>query len=114
MQTWPRLPTIGGLKELRLLDAAHIVGDAQPGGEPLVSNGLSLCSIHHRAFDQNLVGISPDYEVHVSRNLLEDEDGPMLELLKTFHREPSIGSSRQAWRPDREQLAVRFERFVSG
>ena len=102
------------LKELRLLDAAHIVGDAQPGGEPLVSNGLSLCSIHHRAFDQNLVGISPDYEVHVSRNLLEDEDGPMLELLKTFHREPIVLPSRQAWRPDREQLAVRFERFASG
>ena len=25
--------------------------------------GWSLCSIHHRAFDQDLVGISPDYEV---------------------------------------------------
>jgi putative restriction endonuclease len=102
------------LKELRLLDAAHIVGDAQFGGEPLVSNGLSLCSIHHRAFDQNLVGISPDYEVHVSPNLLEDEDGPMLELLKTFHRESIVLPSRQAWRPNREQLAVRFERFASG
>ena len=45
-------------------------------------NGLSLCSIHHRAFDQNLVGISPDYKVHVSQRLLEDEDGPMLELLE--------------------------------
>ncbi len=101
------------LKELRLLDAAHIVGDAELGGEPLVSNGLSLCSIHHRAFDQNLVGISPDYEVHVSRNLLEDDDGPMLELLKTFHREPIVLPTRQSWRPDREQLAVRFERFAS-
>jgi putative restriction endonuclease len=102
------------LKELRLLDAAHIVGDARPGGEPQVSNGLSLCSIHHRAFDQNLVGISPDYEVHVSRNLLEDHDGPMLELLKTFHHEPIVLPSHRAERPDREQLAVRFERFASG
>ena len=33
--------------------------DTQPTGEPVVSNGLSLCSIHHRAFDQNLVGVSP-------------------------------------------------------
>jgi putative restriction endonuclease len=106
--------TICRLKELRLLDAAHIVDDAHPEGEPLISNGLSLCSIHHRAFDQNLVGISPDYEVHVASKLLEDEDGPMLELLKTFHREPIVVPSRQAWRPDREQLAVRFERFPSG
>src|SRR5262249_60843175 len=102
------------LKELRLLDAAHIVGDAQPGGEPVVSNGLSLCSIHHRAFDQDLVGISPDYEVHVSRRLLEDDDGPMLELLKTAHAKPIILPERRAWRPDREQLAVRFERFEAG
>jgi putative restriction endonuclease len=101
------------LKELQLLDAAHIVSDAVPGGEPVVSNGLSLCSIHHRAFDQDLVGISPDYEVHVSRRLLDDEDGPMLELLKGFHREQIVLPSRAAWRPDKQQLAERFERFVA-
>jgi putative restriction endonuclease len=48
------------LKELRLLDAAHIVGDVEELGEPSVSNGLSLCAMHHRAFDENLVGVSPD------------------------------------------------------
>ena len=47
-------------------------------------------------------------------DVLEDEDGPMLELLKTFHHEPIVLPSRQAWRPDREQLAVRFERFAAG
>lgn len=105
--------TICRLKELRLLDAAHIVGDADPTGEPLVSNGLSLCSIHHRAFDQHLVGISPDYEVRVSRRLLDDEDGPMLELLKTFHGQPIGLPGRISARPDRDQLAVRFERFAA-
>jgi putative restriction endonuclease len=99
------------LKELRLLDAAHIVGDAEVAGEPLVSNGLSLCSIHHRAFDQDLVGISPNYDVHVSKRLLDDEDGPMLELLKTFHGGRIVLPSSVAARPDREQLALRFERF---
>jgi putative restriction endonuclease len=99
------------LKEMQLLDAAHIIGDSDPAGEPLVSNGLSLCSIHHRAFDQHLVGVSPDYEVHVSRRLLDEEDGPMLDLLKTFHRSRIALPSRGAWRPDREQLAERFERF---
>ena len=47
------------LKEVRLLDAAHIVADVEEHGEPHVSNGLSLCSIHHRAFDHHLVGVSP-------------------------------------------------------
>lgn len=100
------------LKEVNLLDAAHIVSDAE-GGEPAVSNGLSLCSIHHRAFDENLVGISPDYTVHVARKLREDEDGPMLELLKGFHDQPIVLPSRRAWQPDRERLALRFERFAA-
>ncbi len=102
------------LKEVRLLDAAHIAADALVDGEPAVSNGLSLCSIHHRAFDQDLVGVSPDYVVHVSRRLLEEDDGPMLDLLKTFHQKEIILPSRNAWRPDRSQLAARFESFEKG
>ena len=103
--------TICRLKEARLLDAAHIVGDAETRGEPVVANGLSLCSIHHRAFDQNLVGVSPDYTVHVSRRLLDDEDGPMLDVLKAFHEREIELPARRTWRPDRERLAARFDRF---
>ncbi len=99
------------LKELRLLDAAHIVGDVLEAGEPTVSNGLSLCAIHHRAFDQNLVGVSPDYVVHVSRSLREDEDGPMLDLLKGFHELPLHVPKRLIDRPDRECLDARFAQF---
>jgi putative restriction endonuclease len=99
------------LKEPRLLDAAHILSDAELG-EPKVSNGLSLCSIHHRAYDNDLVAISPDYDVHVSPRLLDDEDGPMLDLLKGFHGS-AIGVPRRAgWQPDRELLAQRFDRFA--
>ena len=103
--------TICRLKEMRLLDAAHIVGDLEEKGEPAVANGLSLCSIHHRAFDQDLVGVSPDYTVHVSRRLLDDEDGPMLDLLKAFHSTQIEIPTRRTWRPDPERLAERFERF---
>jgi putative restriction endonuclease len=104
--------TICRLKESRLLDASHIAGDLETNGEPIVSNGLSLCSIHHRAFDNDLVGVSPDYEVHVSRRLLDDEDGPMLELLKTFHQAPISLPAKRVWQPDKDRLAERFHRFV--
>lgn len=103
--------TICRLKEMRLLDAAHIAGDLEEHGEPIIANGLSLCSIHHRAFDENLVGVSPDYTVHVSQRLLDDEDGPMLELLKTFHTRTIELPARRAWQPDRGRLAERFDRF---
>lgn len=100
------------LRELRLLDAAHIVGDLEESGEPVVTNGLSLCSIHHRAFDQNLVGVSADYVVHVSRRLREEEDGPMLDLLKGFHEGLLNLPRRGVDRPDRERLDTRFAQFL--
>jgi putative restriction endonuclease len=101
------------LKERRLLDAAHIRADSVADATASVTNGLSLCTIHHRAYDEDLVGIDPDFQVHVARRLLEDEDGPMLELLKTFHG-TRIGLPANARnRPDRELLGERFERFAA-
>jgi putative restriction endonuclease len=99
------------LREVRLLDAAHIIGDPEPTGTPEIRNGLSLCSIHHRAFDQDLVGVSPDYEVRVAGRLLEDDDGPMLDLLKGFEGSKIALPRRSESRPDTERLALRFERF---
>ena len=101
------------MRETRLLDAAHIVGDLEEKGDPHITNGVSLCSIHHRAFDQDLVGIDPDYKVHVAKHLLEDEDGPMLDLLKTFHEASIELPNKRVWRPDRDRLAFRFQRFTS-
>ena len=106
------LCAICSLKQLRLLDAAHITSDADEAGEPLVSNGISLCSIHHRAFDHDLVGIDPNYKVTVSRRLLDENDGPMLELLKGFHGETLLIPRAVAHRPDRDRLAERFEQFL--
>ena len=72
---------ISRLPEPRLLDAAHIVMDADEQlGQPIVSNGLPLTKIHHAAFDANCVGIDPDFRIHVSDRLLEIHDGPFLEL----------------------------------
>ena len=51
--------------------------------------------------------------MHVSRRLLEDEDGPMLELLKRFHRQPLLVPKQRSSRPDPERLAIRFEHFRS-
>lgn len=78
-----------------------------------MSNGLSLCSIHHRAFDEDLVGVAPDLRVHVSSRLLDDEDGPMLDVLKGFHGSSIEAPARRLWRPDRERLELRFVRFQS-
>ena len=103
---------LSGLREHRLLDAAHIISDRHELlGQPVVQNGLPLSKIHHAAFDADLIGIDPDYRVHVSQRLLAQRDGPMLEALKrlnggTLHLPGRIGDH-----PDRERLERRFDRF---
>ena len=106
--------TICRLRETRLLQAAHIVPDRDERGLAEVPNGLSLCSIHHGAFDANLLGISPDLAVQLSPRLLEDEDGPMLEQgLKAFHGARINVPLREVDHPSRDYLEERFAAFRS-
>jgi putative restriction endonuclease len=51
------------LKHSQLLDAAHIISDSKPRGEPVVPNGIAHCKIHHAAYDRNFMGIRPDREI---------------------------------------------------
>lgn len=103
---------ISHLPEPRLLDAAHIVMDADEQlGQPVISNGLPLTKLHHAAFDAHLIGIDPDYRIHVSDRLLEIHDGPFLELGLKGIVGQMIQPRRSEDRPDRERLALRFEQF---
>lgn len=100
------------LKHRELLDAAHIIGDSNELGEPVVPNGLSLCKIHHAAFDQNLIGIDPDYVVHVDVDLLKEKDGPMLKHgLQAMHGTRLEVPKSPSQRPDPSRLEIRFAQF---
>lgn len=50
------------LRHADLLDAAHILPDTHPRGEPVVPNGLALCKIHHAAYDRYILGVRPDLQ----------------------------------------------------
>ena len=102
------------LKHGDLLDAAHITADAAETGLAIVSNGLSLCKIHHAAYDRDLMGISPDYRVAINRALLDEVDGPMLKHgLQEMHGATIVVPSRLAERPDRDRLAARYANFLA-
>ena len=103
---------LSGLPEPLLLDAAHIVADTNERfGQPVVPNGLPLSKIHHAAFDAHLIGIDPDYRLHVSERLLGQHDGPMLKALTRLNGGTIHLPNRVKDRPDRDRLAWRFERF---
>ncbi|MEU4192542.1 HNH endonuclease [Kribbella sp. NPDC026611] len=100
------------LQHGELLDAAHIRPDSDAIGMPHVSNGLSLCKIHHAAYDQNLMGIRPDRIVEINRHLLEERDGPMLKYgLQQMHGTTIAQPRRRIERPDTDALAWRYELF---
>jgi len=101
------------LRHVNLLDAAHIIPDGRPHGEPVVPNGLSLCKIHHAAFDHNILGVRPDLIVEVRREVLEEADGPMLRHgLQEMAGVQLTVPTRLTTRPDRERLEERYEEFL--
>ena len=100
------------LRHEELLDAAHIVPDSHPLGEPLVTNGLSLCKLHHAAFDANIVGVRPDLVLQVRDDVLAEMDGPMLAHgLQGLQGTRMDVPKKELLRPDRQFLATRYDMF---
>lgn len=114
LRAYERACAICRLKHVDLLDAAHIVSDAE-GGQPVVPNGLSLCKIHHAAYDRGIVGVRPDYVVQVRPDVLLEVDGPMLkhgiQEVHGWRLELPKGIKE---RPDRNLLERRWSSFSNG
>jgi len=95
-----------------MLDAAHIIPDSHPGGEPFVRNGLALCTLHHSAFDRQFLGLRPDYIIEVRPDILREHDGPTLShAIQALHGQRIFLPKAPPLRPDPELLAVRYEQF---
>jgi putative restriction endonuclease len=102
------------LREAALLQAAHIIDDRDPRGVATVVNGISLCAIHHLAYDRNLLGIDPAGVVHIARRLLDEIDGPMLRSgLQEFHGAAILQPRLNEERPDPVRLELRYEQFAA-
>lgn len=101
---------VSGLPERELLVGARIAPDAKVGPD-LVSDGICMSVLHRGAYNANLIGIDPEYRVHVSRRLgpagkeavhvVKDLEGGRIALPK----------DAADW-PSREHLAARFELFL--
>lgn len=104
--------TVCRLHHSELLDAAHILPDGHPKGDPVVSNGLALCKLHHAAFDSNILGIQQDLVIHIREDVLREKDGPMLQHgLQGFEGLSILIPNTKRLQPDRDFLAERYELF---
>ncbi|WP_406030477.1 hypothetical protein OG801_18825 [Nocardioides sp. NBC_00163] len=112
LDAYERQCAVCTLKKAPLLDAAHITEDSFEHGVPVVTNGMALCKIHHAAYDEKILGISPDYVVHINPDVLAEVDGPMLKHgLQEMDRRPLLLPARRHDHPDRDRLAARFDAF---
>lgn len=101
------------LKHRELLDAAHIIPDNLPDGKSTIENGLSLCKLHHSAYDSFIIGVTPDFIIQVRKDILEEEDGPVLQHgLKGLHGSKLILPSSKNNYPSRDALDWRYTRFT--
>ncbi len=102
------------LRHAQLLDAAHIIADGKPHGDPVVPNGLAMCKIHHAAFDSNILGVRPDLTVHIRQDVLDEIDGPMLRHgLQGMHNQPVKPPAKQDAKPDSDRLEERYAEFLA-
>ena len=99
------------LRHSELLDAAHIRDDSA-GGEPVVTNGIAMCKIHHAAFDYLLMAVRPDYVIELRLDILGEEDGPTLRYaLQGLHGSRIEVPRQRAARPSPDLLEERYQRF---
>jgi len=54
--------------QLELVEAAHIIPVGHPRSNDEIYNGIALCSLHHKAFDKALIGVSADYHIIVNES----------------------------------------------
>lgn len=106
--------SICSIKHAELLDAAHIIADGQPNGQPIVPNGLCLCKIHHAAFDNRILGIRPDLTLHVRQDVLEEVDGWMLKggIQGVHNQRLAVLPTARTAHPSRDRLEQRYSEFV--
>lgn len=112
LEAYRRHCAVCRLKRDSLLEAAHIIADREDRGRPVVTNGISLCSLHHSAFDSHLIAVTPDYHVEVREDVLHETDGPMLiHGLQGFHQQHiRLPRLERHW-PDRGLLEERYGAF---
>jgi putative restriction endonuclease len=68
--------------------------------------------MHHAAFDNNIIEINPDYIIEVRKDVLEENDSPMLQHgIKGMHGNRIILPHDKRFYPDKILLEKRYELF---
>ena len=90
-------------------EAAHII-PFEVSGNNDVRNGISLCQLHHWAFDRGLISLDKNYKVIVSEFMIEH--GPTEWLLTTLRGKTILFPEDEELYPAQEALAWHREEVL--
>ena len=105
---------ITGINNDKLLQACHIVSwSMDEANRTNPQNGLCMNYLFHKAYDEYLIGISPDYDIIISDKFfgekLKDVDSKTLDYVRSFNNRKIIMPKR--FLPNRDLLADHFTKF---
>ena len=92
-------------------DAAHIIPFTVSYNDD-IRNGMSLCKLHHWAFDTGLISLNDDYQVIVSPSM--SEQGPTEGVLTQLRNKRIWTPEDDQYHPDRGALEWHRMRVLRG
>ncbi|HTB07690.1 MAG TPA: HNH endonuclease [Bacteroidia bacterium] len=57
--------------QLELTEAAHIVPHSHEKGTDEIGNGISLCALHHTAYDRSLIFFDEEFNIQINERKME-------------------------------------------
>ena len=104
---------ISGVNVPDLLEACHIVDwsqDEQNRTNP--KNGLCMNPFFHKAYDKDLLGITPDLIIVISEKLIQNvTDGSFLNYLRELNGRSILLPDK--FLPQRKLLEIHYNRFIN-
>ncbi len=96
--------------QLKLVDGAHILPVPQPESTDDTSNGIALCSLHHRAYDRSIVTFETNYEIRINESTVSElRDADLVDGLQGFRenlRDIIVLPVEQASRPNAKFVEI--------
>jgi putative restriction endonuclease len=99
--------------QLKLVDAAHIIPVYDPQSNDDTSNGICLCTLHHRAMDRMIIAIDPDYRIMTNgveiERLQQEQRGDGADLLRSNLAKVIRTPPEKTQRPNPDFLRIALE-----
>lgn len=104
---------ISGVNTPKLVEACHIVDWSEdPNNRTNPKNGLCMNSFFHKAYDKNLLAISPDLLIIVSEELFQSAtEESFFNYLKEINGRKILTPDK--FFPQRELLALHYNKFIN-